>query len=320
MESGIKKKLTEGELSAIAKTAFGLSTTVIQELTDGWANAAYSIMLEDGRSFIIKAAPTSATKMMTYEHNMMQAEVSAMRLVKEAGSIPVPLIYTYDTSKSIVECEYFIMEKLLGQPYNKVKDSLSTEQQNEIEYALGKYSRRINEIRGESFGYFAAPGELGHTWKTTFHRMLLDVVGDAESENLALPASYETVRHEISLRLDALDEVTEPLLVHWDLWDGNIFVNDGAINGLIDFERAIWGDPLLEVYFSHFNNSKSYLEGYGMTELTPSQRERRVLYDLYLDLILYIECSYRLYTDENHIHWTRDNLEQGWARFLKGNS
>ncbi|NIK79662.1 aminoglycoside phosphotransferase (APT) family kinase protein [Paenibacillus castaneae] len=316
MESGIKRKLTEVEISAIAELTFGQKITANVELTDGCANSAYSVTLQDGRNVIIKVAPPSNTKMMTYEQHIMAAEVEVMRLVKQTGSIPVPQIYAYDQTKSIVNCEYFVMEKLEGEPYNKVKKSLTDEQRSGIEHQLGIYNRRINEIRGESFGCFAHTDEPGTPWKTTFHRMLLDVLADGERENVRLPASYETIRQEISLRLDALDEVIEPRLVHWDLWDGNIFVKDAAITGLIDFERALWGDPLLEIYFGHFNQSQSFFDGYGLSELTPSQRARIALYDLYLDLILSIECAYRFYSDINHINWTRDNLVQGWNRFM----
>jgi aminoglycoside phosphotransferase (APT) family kinase protein len=41
----------------------------------------------------------------------------------------------------------------------------------------------------------------------------------------------------------ALDEVTRPALIHFDLWPGNIFVDGSRIVGLIDHERAFWGDP-----------------------------------------------------------------------------
>ena len=49
----------------------------------------------------------------------------------------------------------------------------------------------------------------------------------------------------------ALDEVQSPRLVHWDLWDGNVFVDPATaqITGISDFERSLWGDPLMEVNF-----------------------------------------------------------------------
>ena len=86
--------------------------------------------------------------------------------------------------------------------------------------------------------------------------------------------------------------------------------------GIIDFERALWDDPLMEYYFSHFNQTSPFLEGYGKTTLTPSEKGRRALYDFYLDLIFCIECPFRQYEDLNHLQWARDNIKQGWSRFL----
>lgn len=317
MESAIKRKLTGDELNAIARQAFNQETTAVTELTDGWANAAYLVQLEDGRSVIIKAAPPAGTKLMSYEQGLMKAEVEVLKLVKQAGTVPVPAVYAHDVSESLVNCEYFIMEKLEGEPYNKVKGSLSEQERNQIDYQLGVYNRHLNEIRGERFGLYAAEEEASASWRESFHRLLLGILADGESEGAQLPAAYDTVRSEVALRLGVLDEVTDPRLLHWDLWDGNVFIKDGAVEGIIDFERALWGDPLMEHYFSHFNGSPSFLEGYGMGELTPQQRVRRALYDLYLDLILQIECSFRQYEDLNHLKWAAENMEQGWKRFLE---
>ncbi|MNL88238.1 hypothetical protein D3C87_2178240 [compost metagenome] len=47
----------------------------------------------------------------------------------------------------------------------------------------------------------------------------------------------------------------------------------------------------------------------------PSQIARRKLYDLYLDLILYVECTYRKYENEDHVKWTYKNLAESLERF-----
>ncbi|HTG68888.1 MAG TPA: aminoglycoside phosphotransferase family protein [Candidatus Udaeobacter sp.] len=316
MENGIKRKLTESELKAIAKKVFDQQATAVKELTDGFANAAYKVTLEDGRPVIVKAAPPSSTKMMSYEQGLMKAEVEVLRLVKQAGAVPVPSVYAHDASESLVNCEYFIMEMLEGDPYNKVKDRLTEEQRYLIDHQLGVYNRQLNDIRGERFGLYAASGETDSSWREAFHRLLLSVLADGEREGVKLPADYDTIRNEVSLRLDVLDEVTEPRLLHWDLWDGNVFIKDGTVTGIIDFERSLWGDPLMEFYFSHFHQSAPFLAGYGAAAFTPAQLGRRALYDLYLDLILCVECPFRQYEDHNHLQWVQDNMSKGWNRFL----
>lgn len=316
MESAMKRKFSDHEMTAITKRNLGKAAASVKELTDGWANTAYQVILEDGGAVIVKAAPASNTKMMSYEQGLMQTEVGVLRLVKEAGDLPVPAVYAHDASESLVDCEYFIMEMLEGEPYNKVKEGLTKDQRKQIDYQLGVYNRQLNEIRGKRFGLYAA-ADGNSSWRETFQSLLLGVLADGEREGVRLPADYDVIRTEAALRFGALDEVTEPRLIHWDLWDGNVFIKDGNISGIIDFERALWGDPLMEHYFSHFNRSTAFLEGYGIGKLTAEQQNRRALYDLYLDLILCIECPFRQYEDQNHIRWAQDNMEQGWKRFLE---
>lgn len=320
MDNGIKHKVTKERLSLLMEQTFGVAAKESEELSDGWANTAYRVELSDGKTVIVKVAPQASVKMMSYEKGLMKTEVETLRRMKEIGGIPVPAVLAYDAVGDILGSEYFIMEKLEGTPYNKVKDSLSEAERYGIEFELGTYNRRINELVGERFGlYTAAEEEEEHSasWRETFHKLILSVLEDGRAAGVALPVDYETIEQEIAARLDCLDEVTVPRLVHWDLWDGNVFAQDGRITGIIDFERALWGDPLMEVYFGRFNRSDGFLQGYGMGELTSAEKNRRALYSLYLDLILAIECAYRLYEDGGHIAWTRDNLVQGWQQFLQ---
>ena len=80
-----------------------------------------------------------------------------------------------------------------------------------------------------------------------------------------LPLDYGTLRRQVEAVAPALDDVRVPQLVHWDLWDGNIFVEPktGQITGIIDFERALWGDPLMEFQYRTLEITPAYESGYG---------------------------------------------------------
>ena len=109
--------------------------------------------------------------------------------------------------------------------------------------------------------------------------------------------------------------------MHWDLHDGNIFVNKetNEISGIIDFERAFWGDPLIEFYFGDFCEKDSFIEGYGINLFKEeSSLSRRILYNIYLGLIMVIECKYRRVEDPEHLKWTHSNLEKEIIRLEKG--
>ncbi len=195
-----------------------------------------------------------------------------------------------------------------------MKAAMSPEEREAVERELGFHNRKINDIQGERFGGFFQEGSR-EGWSQVFRRMVQDVLEDGKDRGVPLPFSYEGAEREADRRMDVLAEVTEPRLVHWDLWDGNVFVRDGRIVGFIDFERALWGDPLMEYYWGRLAVSPAFRRGYGEGELTEAKRVRRKLYDFYLDLILLIECAYRGYANEGHRKWAYDNCERGW-RFL----
>lgn len=318
MESFTKVKLDDRQLRAAVQAAFGEGCAVLSctEMTGGFFNTAYDLELDDGQQVILKVAPSHETRILSYENNIMAAEVEALRLVAADGQIPVPAVYSFDDSRSVLPCPYFFMEKVYGQPYSEVKESYSPAEQAEIEQELGRYQRLINGITGTRFGLFTqAAGEDVLTWRESFTGMLRTLLEDARALGVILPAEDEVIWKVLGHYLPALDEVTEPRLIHWDLWNGNLFVQDGKIVSIIDWERALWGDVLMEYYFRHFEHSEPFYEGYGQTFGSPGELLRIKLYDFYLDLILRIECDSRQYKDENHIRWAADNLAESWKSF-----
>lgn len=313
-----KNKLTAEQQNLITAAAFGSRVTILcsKELTGGHFNAAYDLQLSDGRKVVLKVAPADDTEILTYEHNIMAAEVAVMKLVKARGTVPVPKVYAYDNSRTLIPSEYFFMEKISGDPYNEVKEFLSPQTRANIESELGRYNRFINEIRGSRFGLFAAPRQRAtDSWKDTFSGLISGLLEDARRLRAELPIPAEVVETEIARLLPAQDAVTEPRLVHWDLWSGNVFVRCGRIVGLTDWERALWGDPLIWYYFRYTEDSKHFCRGYGGSSNSPTMAARTKLYDLYMDLIFFIECYSRRYNSEAHLEWARGNLLDGWKRF-----
>ncbi|PWV95179.1 aminoglycoside phosphotransferase (APT) family kinase protein [Paenibacillus cellulosilyticus] len=314
MESVTKTRLTNQVIEQMVKRAFGSDTSVLQaaELSDGWFNTAYSIDLNDGRGVVLKVSPSDEIRTLRYEVNLMDAEVSAMRAIHESGvDAPIPAVYAYDDSRELVPGRYFFQERLQGKPYNTVRDQLSDIERTGIERELGTYNARINTIVGESFGYFGLPNSRRSTWREAFTAMIGGLLQDGIDAEVTLPLPYEAIESLVQSHASCLDVVASPKLVLWDLWEGNVFVHEGRISGLIDSERALWGDPLMEHYFSFFSNSTPFLDGYGAASpsANPNTRERRLLYDLYLTLVLRIECAYRHYQDE-HTQWTISVLDE----------
>lgn len=313
MENMIKRQLSRDELESLIARVFGEQVNIAEahELKDGWFNSAYDLTLNNGSRTVLKVAPFAGAGAMRYERNVMRTEVEVLRRLKAIGTIPVPEVYYYEVEDGDIEC--FLMEYLPGTPYNKIKEQLLPEERGQIEEELGRLSRFINEIQNDRFGYYALEEQQGTDWMTVFSDMVSGLLADAKDKDIELPASGEQIKSAISFRKASLEEVTVPRLVHWDLWDGNVFVDSGRITGIIDCERALWGDPLMEYYFRTLAGDHSaFLKGYGKDAFTDCEKERMELYDLYLALILHIECTYRQYSDENHRRWASEHLQQCW--------
>lgn len=317
--------LNETQLKHIVTYVFGENTGdfVAVELKDGFFNSAYAITLGSGKRYVLKLAPLDDSGFMRYEHNMMQTEVEVLRLLREKTDVPVPQVYAYETACPVYDASFFVMDFIEGDSYYKVKDALPEVEREAIEHQLGVFTSSINSLRGKRFGYYALEEMQGDSWSQVFLSMIDSLMIDASHKDVELPAPADKITGECKRFISSLDEVKIPSLVHWDLWEGNIFVKDGQIVGIIDTERALWGDPLMEYYFRSFMQSPAHLKGYGQEQFTKSESERILMYDLYLALILHIECTYRGYTNERHINWAKGHLQRTWDSVLadiNGNS
>jgi aminoglycoside phosphotransferase (APT) family kinase protein len=306
MESKTKNRKSREQISMMVEKAFGSpllaeGNDAIVELKEGWFNAAYCLKLSDEREVVLKIAPPVNADIMTYEKDIMFTEVATMQAVFENTEIPVPEIYYFDTDKDICDSNYFFMAKLEGDNYEHVKRSLAKEVSAEIDKEIGGIIRAINQYKGTYFGYDGNPDLRADTWKEAFQKICEALLADAERKDADIiyaPAEYRAL---LQKHASTLEQITEPVMVHWDAWDLNFFVKDGKVSGLLDFERALWAEPLMEAQFRAlaFGGITDCLKGYGKTEFTYEEDVRNHLYTMHLALVMKIECYYRNYdTDE----------------------
>lgn len=301
----------------VAKAFQGVHAKNITELEEGYFNVAYFIDLSDGREVILKIAPPKNAMIMTHEKNIMLAEVECMKLVKDKTSVPVADILFYDGSHSICGSDYFFMSKIEGRSLNTVSDELSDGDKAKIHYRVGELNAELNRITGNQFGYFIQTEKQGSDWYSVFQSIINDAVNDARALKIDIGVEYDAISSLLANYKGSFDEVTVPKLVHWDLWAGNIFVKDKNITGLIDFERCLWADELMEVGFRSYNQDENFLKGYAMGQLTNTQQIRIKWYDLYLYLIQSLECDYRQYSDHEQLNWAREKIKETVKFLLK---
>ncbi len=302
VDSKTKNRKTREQITRMVERAFPSLTLsddddAVSELKEGWFNAAYNIRLSDGREVIVKIAPPQGAEVLTYEKNIMATEVASMRLVHGNPGIPVPEIYYYDTALDLCDSEYFFMEKLSGENYAHIKKEMSPEMAAQIERQAGVIIREINQYTGTYFGLDGNSDLRADTWKEAFLKLCEATLEDGRVRNAEYGFPYGEIRAAILKHAHSLEAITTPRMTHWDLWEPNIFVKDGKITGVIDFERVMWAEPLMEAQFRALDwvGVSESMVSYGKISFTQEEIERCKLYTLYLGLVMKTECYYRNY-------------------------
>jgi fructosamine-3-kinase len=314
MESVTKSKIPNSAILELTKNTFGSSADLvsIEELTDGYFNTAYLVTLKDGFKSILKVAPLKSVRLMRYEKDLMRAEVETLNLIKTNTKAPVPKVYDYVPKSNIIENELFFMEYIDGVPFNKIKEKLSSEDNAYINKQVGMHTKQINSIKGDCYGYISQKDKQFKTWAEAFTLFIDELLEDGQEANIELPMSYSDIKQVVKNKTHILNQITQPTLLHKDLWLGNIFVNPDnlEVTGIIDCERAVWGDPMMEFVCGFLEDNEAFNMGYERNKaVSLDDKYRKSLYSIYLYLIMTIECRYRFYPTDDQEKWAWKSLE-----------
>jgi aminoglycoside phosphotransferase (APT) family kinase protein len=303
MESITKPRLDGDDIVQLLRSGLGNGVEVVEstEFTDGYFNAVHGIRLADGRDLVLKVAPPAGLKLLRYEVDLMRTEIEFFERASAAG-VPLPRLWYADPADGIM-----IMDRFGGVSFDLAKKDMAEPDLLRVRHEIGRWSRRITEIPGELFGYPRLDGRTrGKKWRESFLEMVADILADAAEMKRVLPRTVSEVRAAFERLGAVLAEVTEPRLIHYDLWDGNVFVRQEAegwrVEGFIDGERAFYGDPIAElvslISFVQPAEAAAVVDGFLGRSLTASEELRLAMYRSYLWLILLCEAPTRAYPPE----------------------
>ncbi|MCI7766676.1 MAG: aminoglycoside phosphotransferase family protein [Oscillospiraceae bacterium] len=310
---GVTKNIqSRSSIERIIKNAFPeKEMTACEELTEGLCNAAYLIEYSDGSKSILKIAPQNDRTLLRNEKSLMSAEVNAMKLAEGIERIKTAKVQYYDTSKAFCTGDYFIMEYLEGESLVSLQSSLSEEEKSAINFDIGRLVREIAGIKGTHFGQLYNGAKEFDSLYEYVETLIRNNLADAAEKNIDIGAEPEELLSLLSAHKSAFEKVT-PVLVHYDMWEGNIFVKDSRVCALIDWERAMWGDVLMEDRFRRHSVTDGFLKGFGQTEFSVAERKRMLWYDMILYLAMMTEGSFREYPDDSQYRWIRPIAERSW--------
>lgn len=208
----------------------------IEPLGNGEFNAVFRVVTPR-KEYAVKFAPTGDTKVLTYETDMMKAEVYWYRQIKENTDIHMPEIYVSDFSNEIFPTSCFIMEMMEGEPLWAVE--MSADEKTRVQEEKLKMLAQIHNIHHDKFGYI----QLGlyPTWYEAIRSMTAALIADCEQIGESTSDGHRLLacidKHKTIL------ERVKSTMVNFDLWDSNILYHKGNIVW-IDPERSFYGDPI----------------------------------------------------------------------------
>ena len=318
-----KRDLTRDDLQTVLRCAFGEDGEIAetQEFTDGWFAAVHGVRLVNGQEVVVKASPPADLPMLRYEVDLPHIEREFYRLAGAAG-VPVPAVRYSDADGG-----YLITDWLRGTSLRILAPGMAPESLKALRKDIAAMLARLHSVTSPWFGYLRRDGHThASTWRESFLIMIEDIVADAIDLRQELPAPAATIEKVIRRNADVLDEVTVPALIHYDLWDGNIFVrpmNGGhVVEGVIDGERAFFGDPIADFVVLNGLEDERYaasiMEGYWgeARQWTESERARLRLYTMYLDIIMLTEGAVRQFDPAEHddiLRWATGRLAANLA-------
>ncbi len=303
-----KNRQSDSTINEMIKKAFPEKTAAdIKELTEGMCNVTYNITFSDGDECILKIAAKDTSGNTSNEICLMAAEVKAMQLVREKCSFKVADVVAYDCSKTVCDGDYFFMEKLPGVNYSFIKEQLPEETNRKITREIGEISRELCTITNPQFG-FLGDAKRYDRLSDFVQTMLQNLINDAQKKNVDLGCDINKLTEEFEEEKHIFDEVSFATLVHWDMWEGNVFVEDDRVSGIIDWERAMWGEAFMDDRFRKHNRNAVFLEGFGKQEFTENELKRLRWYDIILYLTMMIEVFYRGFEDKGQYYWSKEQF------------
>ncbi|GAA4440515.1 phosphotransferase family protein [Phytohabitans houttuyneae] len=316
-DSLTKRRVSEEELARLVARAFGADAGVTgwRELDGGTYNAVYAVTLDGGRELVLKVAPPPHLKLLTHEVDLMRTEVDFYQRAAAVG-VPVPEVVYPGFERDLLGTDFAFLTLVPGTDLHSLVDSLPPAEIAALRGQVAGLTARLHTITGSRYGYPLRDSRSWQpTWRGAFGAMVDDLLADAARLDKPLPAPPERIGTLMRRHADSLDEVTRPALVHFDLWDGNVFVAQGPngweVTGFIDGERAFYGDPLAELVSLALlrEPEPELLAG---RQLGASELRRLNLYRTYLYVIMAIEGATRGWYDEERVRfesWLAERID-----------
>ena len=253
-----------------------------EPITTGKFNTSFFVSA-DGQEFVLRIAPPRDAVFVFYERDMMRQEPQIHELLLSRTSVPAARILAYDDTLELIDRDFLIMERLPGRPLTEMPHV----PYDHVLRQVGKHLAETHALTADRYGYLDAhqPMEPQGTWVAGFEIMWNKMIGDIASVGHYDPDERGRMRGLFQQHRELFDRDVPASLLHMDIWHQNILVDEtGTVTGIVDWDRALWGDPEIEFAVLDYCgiSEPAFWAGYGRErDLSAEARIRQVFYLLY---------------------------------------
>lgn len=295
------------------------SVSDISKYNSGMARETFLVETPSA-NFVIYVCPDTSE---SYEERFSKEE-KLLEMVDEATDIPTQTILKSDFSKVGIPYLFYISREIDG--YNPVDRFkwLPREEKKDIVYQAGKYLGKLHRETG-----FSKSGELkmedgeiateGLTWKEYLENWTEKHAGDFEGTPFE---EFEEDALEFFKQHSEMAEKGENVCLHFDVTPDNMIVNDGEIEALIDWEKAISGRPewdlgyaRIQMIYRWFDTEE--IQSEPEEELFSGYFEENELADGWRKRLVYFNTIWNLRTLANFENIFQDVSDEEWEEEKK---
>jgi aminoglycoside phosphotransferase (APT) family kinase protein len=231
-DGAFQQSLTAEQVEAVCRRGFGRVPDSVVELGGGSFNTTYRVEFDE--PVILRVAPAWSYRI---ERDFMRHEHASLPFFAPIAAL-MPRTLFVDFTRELIPRDYTFQTMLGGvagaDGFRELADKRDFFRQ------LGEIVRTVHGVRGERFGRPAGPTFAA--WSECVLSTVDDTVQDLRDAGLD-DSDVREVQALAAKNAEVLDEITEPRLLHGDLWVPNVRLDNGRIVGVFDHDRASWGDP-----------------------------------------------------------------------------
>ena len=267
--------------ACVRKAIPGAANVDLRPICTGKFNTSYFVRADD-QALVLRIAPPADTVFCFYERGMMRQEPGLHRLLRAKTTVPVPEILCFDDSHQLIDRDYLVMRRLPGRPLSEVAASEGT-----VFQAVGQALAQVHQLTADAYGYLGEHHcmEPQPTWAKAFAVMWRRLLDDIVRGHYYTAKEADGLERLLAPHLKLFDRHTPPRLLHMDVWAENILVESGdRLSGLLDWDRALWGDPEIEFAVLDYCgvSTPAFWRGYGQPrDDSREAKTRRAFYLLY---------------------------------------